>query len=351
MTMKSRILFITTVLVLFALVGNLTLAAYTFWCGQWSPAEADFQVNPNFRDPEAGSVLDQTLACITGGFAWNNETGSHFDFQYDGPTSIETVSDDGVNVLFSEDLNGYGLLAETWCFQSGGIFTGFDIRYYDADVTWNGPGNPVYYATDIWAVSAHELGHGLGLGHSSYPTATMYPTYYYGSIGWRDLDSDDILGARARYGNGQPDVIARIFPENPRRRFDSSGGSWHFAAKASNTTGMNQRVDIWFDVRLPGGGTYGPVIGPFMVSFAPQQFRIVEDLSLQVPPSAPEGIYVVRMKIGRYPDLIDDESHVGFQKIPLLDTSVIAGPQEQLPLKTAKKAGYPIWLPEADPGL
>lgn len=52
---------------------------------------------------------------------------------------------------------------------------------------------------DLDAVMTHELGHALGLGHSSVSAATMWPTYM-GSAA-RTLDSDDIAGIASRYGS------------------------------------------------------------------------------------------------------------------------------------------------------
>lgn len=50
---------------------------------------------------------------------------------------------------------------------------------------------------DLFSVVLHELGHALGLGHSSDPSAVMYFTYQGGR---RSLSADDIAGIRAIYG-------------------------------------------------------------------------------------------------------------------------------------------------------
>jgi hypothetical protein len=285
------------------------LYAYSFWCARWSPPEAFIRINPNLTDWQAGTPDQQILAHITGAFQWNNTGGSHFDFHYDGATTIDYVANDGTNALFGSPGNGNGVLAETWCQQSGGTFNGFDIRYYDGDVVWNGPGGGIGL-TDIWAVSAHELGHGLGLGHSGDNQATMYFAYF---IGMRTLDTDDLNGVRARY-SGQPDILIRIIPLEERMEFGPSGGTWVFDARAENTTGSSRTVDVWFDARLPGGGSYGPLIGPVEITLNAGQVRSVTGIGLNVPPAAPAGVYVVRMKVGTYPSTVDDESHVGFLK-------------------------------------
>ena len=53
-----------------------------------------------------------------------------------------------------------------------------------------------FYIEDI---AAHEFGHALGLGHSTVPTATMYPSTPPCNTSLRTLDPDDIAGIRSLY--------------------------------------------------------------------------------------------------------------------------------------------------------
>ncbi len=50
---------------------------------------------------------------------------------------------------------------------------------------------------DLLTVAAHEIGHNLGLDHSSDPNALMYPSY---SGPHRSLGNDDIAGVQSLYG-------------------------------------------------------------------------------------------------------------------------------------------------------
>lgn len=51
---------------------------------------------------------------------------------------------------------------------------------------------------NLYRVAAHELGHSLGLSHSTDIGALMYPNYMYsGNV---QLSQDDINGIQAIYG-------------------------------------------------------------------------------------------------------------------------------------------------------
>lgn len=63
---------------------------------------------------------------------------------------------------------------------------------------------------DLLTVAAHEIGHTLGLGHSSDPRALMYPSY---SEPHRFLGSDDIAGVQSLYGVASEAPSA---PEQPK---------------------------------------------------------------------------------------------------------------------------------------
>jgi len=53
---------------------------------------------------------------------------------------------------------------------------------------------------DVQSVFAHEFGHGVGLGHSSTNSATMWATTSSGSTAKRSLELDDKNGIKAIYG-------------------------------------------------------------------------------------------------------------------------------------------------------
>ncbi|KAH6763186.1 Matrixin family protein [Perilla frutescens var. hirtella] len=77
-------------------------------------------------------------------------------------------------------------------------------------------------AVDLESVAVHEIGHVLGLGHSSVEGAIMYPTI---SSGQRkvELANDDIMGVQELYGSN-PNYNGSV-SLTPRGERDTSGAS------------------------------------------------------------------------------------------------------------------------------
>jgi len=84
-----------------------------------------------------------------------------------------------------------GVLAHAF-YPQGGAIAG-DMHFDEAE-TWSVGSSP---GVDLITVAAHELGHALGLAHSTVPGALM-AAYYNGKH--RSLEADDIAGIQSLYG-------------------------------------------------------------------------------------------------------------------------------------------------------
>lgn len=150
---------------------------------------------------EAGAELDVATR------AWSAVSCTAFRAAYGGTTSAP-AGDDGVNVVYWHDDVWPALLtpkslAETVLHtDANGALRDADLHINGADYTWalQGSGS----MPDARSILTHELGHGLGLGHSTVAGATMFATYPLG-IAWRSLEPDDRDGVCALYpGKGAP---------------------------------------------------------------------------------------------------------------------------------------------------
>lgn len=76
--------------------------------------------------------------------------------------------------------------------------------HLDGEESWVVDGEPMNgstrFAVDLESVAVHEIGHVLGLGHSSVEEAIMYPTISSGQRKVR-LANDDVMGVQELYGS------------------------------------------------------------------------------------------------------------------------------------------------------
>jgi hypothetical protein len=94
--------------------------------------------------------------------------------------------------------------AQAW-YPFGGTQLAGDVEFDHGDPWQEAGTRPI---PDILGATIHELGHSLGLGHSSLPTANMHWIFTrYDGPGTGALAPDDIAGIRSIYGAGQGRVV------------------------------------------------------------------------------------------------------------------------------------------------
>ena len=119
--------------------------------------------------------------------------GANFDLSFQGLAQSPDALGGNVHSEISGSAGG------TYAFAEIGPNGGWRIRYFSVWTWDDGPGT-IVGGVDLQSVATHEMGHGLGLGHSSVPGATMVSTISIGSIGARSIEADDIAGVQAIYG-------------------------------------------------------------------------------------------------------------------------------------------------------
>ncbi len=172
--------------------------------------------------------------------------GANFDTVFLG----ETPFNGGVNgnvhsyTAASGDFCGAGTLAVTL----SPISDGWTIRYCPG-FTWDdGPSTPGAGLIDIQGIACHEIGHALGLGHSTATGATMRATVSGSGVGLRSIEADDIAGLQSIYG------IAAI--SKPRITGLSGSTSIGAALVVQGTKFSSNGNEVWF---TPAGGSSQPV--------------------------------------------------------------------------------------------
>jgi len=192
---------VTGLLVLLFFVGGLfSTRAYVLEGPKWPNGTVTMQLSLG----NAGQTLSDGNTSWNSAVApaltmWNQVMGAA---QLTGVmNSTAAVSQgDGVNSMafantFFGSSFGSNTLAITGYSYSGSTMREADILFNNA-WTWDSYRGSLRSAMDIQRVALHELGHVLGLGHSTVSTAIMYA--YVGNTD--TLTPDDIAGAQSLYG-------------------------------------------------------------------------------------------------------------------------------------------------------
>ncbi|KAF2316189.1 hypothetical protein GH714_041530 [Hevea brasiliensis] len=163
-----------------------TVSHYTFFPGspKWPPSK--YSLTYGFLPQTPSRAMDPVAKALQ---TWAANT--HFRF-----ARVQGYTTADIKIGFYRGNHGDGssfdgrggILAHAFAPQDGRF-------HYDADETWAVGATPG--AHDLETVALHEIGHLLGLGHSSVEAAIMFARISSGST--KGLHSGDIQGIRALY--------------------------------------------------------------------------------------------------------------------------------------------------------
>lgn len=203
--------------------------------------------------------------------AWNRSGGTTAHLtENTSPAQMartDWAADDLHLIFFDEsDSSGYfpvgsGTVALTplW-FASSGAITDGDVLFNGSNFNFTTSKQPGQF--DVQDVATHELGHFLGLDHSGWAGASMYPYVDPSVILHRSLSEDDVRGVRDMYPSGSYALISGTV----RRAADSSviAGA-HVVARDANGrpyAGALATDTGTFQLKGLAAGTYGLYVSP-----------------------------------------------------------------------------------------
>ncbi len=145
---------------------------------------------------------------------WSQVDCARLSFRYEGLTpraevAVSSVGNNANHVLWirSPDRwpfpsNAIAVTQLTWVPDTGALVDA-DLAFRDFDIKWSTTEVPQEEHHDLLNTAVHEIGHFLGLDHSTVPGATMFAEAPMGEVRKRDLTSDDREG------------VCFLYPSNP----------------------------------------------------------------------------------------------------------------------------------------
>jgi hypothetical protein len=163
----------------------------------WPQVPVPYYVNPTNLDGLPTAAVE--AAVKAGADTWQIQSGAAVGLTYSGESSQTTNTFDSINLVLFRNASSGSAIATTYTWMMGSSIVDADIVFWDSGFTFftgsTGCSNGFY----IEDIAAHEFGHALGLGHSTTPAATMYPSTGSCNTSLRLLDADDIAGIRSLY--------------------------------------------------------------------------------------------------------------------------------------------------------
>jgi MYXO-CTERM domain-containing protein len=206
-------------LLLLAILEGSALAWEPLWA-DWSwqdqPCEEPIALNAESFPLAYGTPAEWEGQYLEAVEVWNTQTGAAFAWNAAGRTYNGTTGPDGESVARFERSPAQGAtiaLASVW--STDDRMEECDIRFYGENhyqvLAWStDPAGAPQGAFDFQRLAIHELGHCVGLGHSSDSDAVMFPYQNPGTgPSARNLGTDDAAGVLALYGVRSGAVLVR----------------------------------------------------------------------------------------------------------------------------------------------
>jgi hypothetical protein len=223
--------------------------------------QRDFRVRDNCSDAAANDNLaaesgypgarGAVLAVWKAAATWSSQasvgTGANFDFDYQGLANDDGGNDGNV-VSWQSSCGSTGTLA----YALSPIDNGWTIRFCDEWIWSDGPGAPLLGQYDIQGVATHELGHALGLDHTTIgcdgectDDSTMCPFACGAATSSRTLGNDDLAGVTAIYGvatAGKPRITSLAGSSSINGTLTVHGQGFPATVNVKFTAGSSQDV-------------------------------------------------------------------------------------------------------------
>jgi hypothetical protein len=259
----SRVKVVALLVIASAIAFSVAASAYSTYA-KWAVIPVLFYANPANADVTAAAAESALQAGMD---VWHAQSSSPFRFVYGGRVSDTSTGYDSRNVAIFRNASSGSVIATTYSWWVGSTLVDADIVFWDGGfhfftgTSGCGGSNAVY----IEDIAAHELGHALGLNHSTATSATMYPSYSTCSQSFRTLASDDIAGVEYLYPPVLGDTAPTVSIATPTSGASfAQGTSISFSGSASDKEdGILTSLMTWtssLDGTIGSGGAFSKVL-------------------------------------------------------------------------------------------
>lgn len=180
------------------------------WSYQAAPVEEPFLLNVGSFPSGFGPRVEIEDAYVSAMDRWTFDSGANIVYDWGGTTSRSSWAADADNIgqWYSYYPGATLALAQFWS-TAGGNILDCDIRFFGqndmGDIRWStNPSGASAGRLDFELTAVHELGHCLGLNHSSDPHSVMRSGQPSGTgPSHRELGADDKAAVQHIYGTSQ----------------------------------------------------------------------------------------------------------------------------------------------------
>jgi hypothetical protein len=229
---------------------------------KWDIGEAPIQVSLDSRGSADFSLGQSEQALIAALDSWQNVSRQNMRFQYAGTISLQAASNtDRINSVQWVE-SGWDYSSHTLAVTKYSYYLEDPPTLIDADILINGQ-NYRWAVTnadnknriDIRQALIHELGHLLGISHSSVANAQMFP--YLKDAATHSVSIDDRAALRFLYGTG--DTSFKLVSPVRKARYVSNiskqglplpvfrwrqGPGTDYVLEFSNTSSFKKKIQI-----------------------------------------------------------------------------------------------------------
>jgi hypothetical protein len=195
--MRAAMSVVAVVALAGAIIGE-SLDAYSLSGHYWGSTSVSYYVNASNGDMSQQSAIAAIQAAAAN---WLEQSSANIRLVYAGATSGSSLVNNRKNeVFFRNTTSGSRFGATYYWYGSDGHLIDFDTIFYDGGTRFFPGSSGCSSGMYLEDIATHELGHALGIAHSSLATATMYPSLSpWCAQTWRTLSSDDISAVQKAY--------------------------------------------------------------------------------------------------------------------------------------------------------